>query len=158
MYNSHAKIQLKEKVGSQLTAWCTQRDSVWCTVATICRSAAAPSLCKMKWDYILLHVKESDINSIQFVHIFGLLCRLCLELQSSKDEVEKERMKGRSKHRKNCDGEILTEGKNHINQVIQRASHRTQRFIRWLRHHLYQEVPWSESIRLLKIFWLKNSS
>ena len=35
------------------------------------------------------------------------------------DEVEKARMKGRSKHRKNRDGEILTEGKNHINQVIQ---------------------------------------
>ena len=74
------------------------------------------------------------------------------------DEVEKKKNKGRIKHRKNREGEVLKPSENYINQAIQRATHRTQRFIRWLRHQLYKQVLWGESIRLLRMFWLENPS
>jgi hypothetical protein len=76
--------------------------------------------------------------------------------ENLEDEIEIKKKEGRSKHLKNREGEPLTANKNYINQIIERASHRTQRFIRWLRHQLYRQVPWSESMRLLKISWLKN--
>ena len=72
------------------------------------------------------------------------------------DEVEIAKAKGRRKSIRNRDGEKKPRGKNYINQIIQRATHRTQRFIRWLRAQLYSKALWEDSIDLLRMFWLKN--
>ncbi len=47
----------------------------------------------------------------------------------------------------------MKEASNHINGAIVRATHRTQRFIRWLRNQVYKYLPWRESLDLLAICW-----
>ena len=43
--------------------------------------------------------------------------------------------------------------KGFINQIVTRASHRTQRFIRWLRNHLINQASWGTALERLKILW-----
>lgn len=42
---------------------------------------------------------------------------------------------------------------NMVNTAIVRATHRTQRFIRWVRNRIYMQVPWSQSLDRLSIIW-----
>ncbi len=42
---------------------------------------------------------------------------------------------------------------NMINTAIVRATHRTQRFIRWVRNRIYLRVPWRESVARLAHLW-----
>jgi len=59
------------------------------------------------------------------------------------DEIEKELQKGRKRERP----------KGYINNIVQRASHRIFRFVRWLRNHLQNQRSYSESIaRLAKLY------
>ena len=78
------------------------------------------------------------------------------QTEDIEDEIEIAKQKGRERTRKNREGVTKIPVKNHINTAIQRATHRTQRFIRWLRTQLYSKALWNESITLLRIFWLKN--
>jgi len=71
------------------------------------------------------------------------------------DEIEESKKLARSKTRTNREGQYLKETKNYVNNFTTRATHRTQRFIRWLRHQLYEKLPWSHSIMLLKQSWMK---
>jgi len=42
---------------------------------------------------------------------------------------------------------------NMVNTAILRATHQTQRFIRWVRNRIYMRVPWSESVARLARIW-----
>lgn len=42
---------------------------------------------------------------------------------------------------------------NMVNTAITRASQRTQRFIRWVRARIYMHVPWSQTVKRLRIIW-----
>jgi len=42
---------------------------------------------------------------------------------------------------------------NFINTALQRATQRTQRFIRWVRVWIYKQAPWGDSIARLKEVW-----
>lgn len=73
------------------------------------------------------------------------------------DEVESCKKKGREPYRKNREGKLLKTAQNYIGTAIQRATHRTQRFIRWLRHQIYKKLPWRESIELLAQVWIRKT-
>lgn len=73
--------------------------------------------------------------------------------ENMQDRVEEKKRKERASSLSNRDGEVLKEASNHINDAIQRATHRTQRFIRWLRNQVYKHLPWRESLDLLAICW-----
>ena len=67
-----------------------------------------------------------------------------------RDEVEERKQAGRIKA---PSGIIVQAVRNFINSAITRATQRTQRFIRWVRVRLYQEVPWCESVARLREIW-----
>ena len=69
------------------------------------------------------------------------------------DEVETKKKHRRQKTRKNREGEPYQRANNFINQVFQRATQRTVRFLRWLRSWLYQEAPWSKALARLTHIW-----
>jgi len=66
------------------------------------------------------------------------------------DEVEVKKQAGRIKARP---GVIVQAAKNFINSALTRATQRTQRFIRWVRVRLYQDIPWGESVARLREIW-----
>ncbi len=69
------------------------------------------------------------------------------------DEVEKKKQGQRSKTRYNREGHPIAEAGNFIAMVIQRATQRTVRFIRWIRAHIYSEAPLSQSMARLAAVW-----
>ena len=66
-----------------------------------------------------------------------------------RDEVEEKKHAGRTKTKPG----LIQGVRNFINSALTRATQRTQRFIRWVRVRLYQEVPWSESMARLRVIW-----
>jgi IS4 transposase len=68
------------------------------------------------------------------------------------DEYERKKDLGR---KRTGSPESLRQNKvgNMINTAIARATHRTQRFIRWVRNRIYMQVPWSQSLNRLSILW-----
>ena len=85
-------------------------------------------------------------------HNLALLFELEVkERQDLTDEVEFEKQTKREPYQKNREGGTMQTGKNFINQAVQRATQRTQRFIRWLRVALYREVPWREAVARLAV-------
>jgi len=66
-----------------------------------------------------------------------------------RDEVEEKKQAGRTKAKPG----IVQMVRNFINSALTRATQRTQRFIRWVRVRLYQNVPWSESVARLREIW-----
>ena len=66
------------------------------------------------------------------------------------DEAEVKKQAGRIKVQPAV---IVQVAKNFINSALTRATQRTQRFIRWVRVRLYQDVPWSESVARLREIW-----
>lgn len=90
-------------------------------------------------------------------HNLALLFELELkECESLEDEVEKRKQEKREPYLKNREGESMKRVKNFINEVVEKATHRTQRFIRWLRAALYREAPWSQSMARLAVVWGEN--
>jgi len=69
------------------------------------------------------------------------------------DHREEKKKAGRERTRANREGERLKPEKNFINQVFQRATQRTVRYLRWLRTWLYREAPWKEALARLAIVW-----
>ncbi len=74
------------------------------------------------------------------------------------DEIEQKKKEGREKYRANREGECRKPATNYIGLAIQRATHRTHRFIRWLRQQIYRQLPWRKSMHLLAKFWLINKT
>jgi hypothetical protein len=72
-----------------------------------------------------------------------------------RDELEEKKQQGRSKAAMvatKAAGLIRVAG-NFINTALQRATQRTQRFIRWVRVWIYKQAPWGDSINRLKEVW-----
>ena len=65
------------------------------------------------------------------------------------DETESGKKEGRTK---GPAGIIRALG-NFINTAVQRATQRTQRFIRWVRVWIYRQTPWGDSIARLRQVW-----
>ena len=90
-------------------------------------------------------------------HNLALLFELELRKgEEIEDEVESEKREKREPHLKNRTGNAMKRAGNFINQVVQRATQRTQRFIRWLRVALYREVPWPDAVARLAEIWGKK--
>jgi len=67
------------------------------------------------------------------------------------DELEIKKSKGRKKSRpgkKNL--------ASYINSIVLRSSHRTLRFVRWLRNIIYDTAPLSKAMARLKVLWATN--
>ncbi|MBK1880996.1 hypothetical protein JIN85_01135 [Luteolibacter pohnpeiensis] len=69
------------------------------------------------------------------------------------NEVETRGKHRRQRTLKNREGHPYQQANNYINQVFQRATQRTFRFLRWLRTRLYQEAPWSKALARLTHIW-----
>lgn len=48
---------------------------------------------------------------------------------------------------------VIRAAGNFINTALQRATQRTQRFIRWVRVWIYKQALWNDSITRLKEVW-----
>jgi IS4 transposase len=66
------------------------------------------------------------------------------------DEVEAKRKEGRVSK---AVGDVKTVA-NTVNSSVLRATHRTHRFIRWVRIRIYKRVPWKKSVDRLRQVWL----
>jgi hypothetical protein len=70
------------------------------------------------------------------------------------DEVEPKKREGRAKSAVGkTAGRMLKKTANTVNSSVQRATHRTQRFIRWVRVRIYRRAPWGESMDRLRSVW-----
>ncbi len=83
-----------------------------------------------------------------------LLERHLIAREGLRDEVEVRRQQGRGRApAETKDGGVLRSARSFINSAVTRATQRTQRFIRWVRGRIYQQVPWSESLARLRVVW-----
>lgn len=82
------------------------------------------------------------------------------ESEGLRDEHEEKKQQGRSKPvtLTNAAKGILKATRNFINTALQRATQRTQRFIRWVRVWIYKQAPWFDSIARLRQVWATNSA
>ena len=72
-----------------------------------------------------------------------------------RDELEEKKQQGRIKSSglEFIAAGIIRAAGNFINTALQRATQRTQRFIRWVRVWIYKQAPWGDSIHRLKEVW-----
>ncbi len=74
-----------------------------------------------------------------------------------RDELEEKKQQGRTNSNPAQDPTsspgIFEAAQNFINTAVQRATQRTQRFIRWVRVWIYKQAPWHESIHRLREVW-----
>jgi hypothetical protein len=103
-----------------------------------------------------LEAKQSHAIFECLAHNLLLLFEQYLsQIEGLRDELEEKKQQGRSKTAicaSKASGLIRAVG-NFINTAIQRATQRTQRFIRWVRVWIYKQAPWSHSIARLKEVW-----
>ncbi len=70
------------------------------------------------------------------------------------DRVEPKKREGRAKSSDGgTAGRMLERTLNTVNSSVRRATHRTQRFIRWVRVRIYKQAPWGESMDRLRKVW-----
>ena len=77
------------------------------------------------------------------LHNLALLLEKQVEEEGLYDVVEEKRQQGRKR-----DKPI-----GYINKIVQRASHRTFRFIRWLRNHLNNQASYDRALRRLNTLY-----
>ena len=95
--------------------------------------------------------KKSHAMFVCLSHNLLLLFEKHMEnTEGLRDEVEVEKQAGRLKALPTV---IVQAAKNFINSALTRATQRTQRFIRWVRVRLYQDIPWSDSVARLREIW-----
>jgi len=75
------------------------------------------------------------------------------KIEGISDEFEKTKSKGRLKSK---EGEPRKKQPSFINTIVLRASHRTMRFIRWIRNHIYKSAPLSKPLARLRRLWGTN--
>jgi hypothetical protein len=94
--------------------------------------------------------KKSHAVFLCLAHNLLLLFEKHIEqTEGLRDEVEEKKQAGRIKAKPG----IIRIARSFINSALTRATQRTQRFIRWVRVRLYQEVPWNESMARLREIW-----
>jgi len=69
------------------------------------------------------------------------------------DELEEAKSKGRLKSKESVKKK---KQQSYINTIVMRCSHRTMRFIRWIRNRIYSEAPLSQSLARLSKLWRSN--
>lgn len=77
-----------------------------------------------------------------------------------RDELEEKKQRGRSKSAGFAAAGLIhiRAVGNFINTALQRATQRTQRFIRWVRVWIYKQAPWRDSIARLRQVWATTSA
>ena len=101
---------------------------------------------------MFLH-KRSVPLLVPFAHnLLLLLEEHVIQDEGLSDEHERKKDLGRKRV---GSPESLRQNKvgNMVNTAIVRATHRTQRFIRWVRNRIYMQTPWSQSLNRLSILW-----
>ena len=91
-------------------------------------------------------------------HNLCLLMEREMNRRGLHDVVEKKKSQGRTKTRRNRQGEPMGKATNFIGKVITRATQRTVRFIRWLQAALYHHGSLSEAMAMLKRAWYPKKS
>ena len=95
--------------------------------------------------------KKSHAMFVCLSHNLLLLFEKHMEhAEGLRDEVEVKKQAGRIKALPTV---IVQAAKNFINSALTRATQRTQRFIRWVRIRLYQDIPWNDSVARLREIW-----
>jgi len=76
-----------------------------------------------------------------------------------RDELEEKKQQNRSKVVvvTSTPLEVIRAVGNFINTALDRATQRTQRFIRWVRVWIYKQAPWCDSITRLRVVWGSTS-
>ena len=91
-------------------------------------------------------------------HNLSLLMEEEIKRQGLVDEVEEKKKIGREKSRRNKEGDLMKKATHFIGTAITRASHRTVRFIRWLRAALYSTDSVSIALERLIATWHEKKS
>jgi hypothetical protein len=103
-----------------------------------------------------LEAKQSHAIFECLAHNLLLLFEQYLgQSEGLRDELEPRKQQGRAKAAvvaSTADGLIRAAG-NFINTALQRATQRTQRFIRWVRVWIYKQAHWGDSLARLKEVW-----
>lgn len=103
-----------------------------------------------------LEAKQSHAIFECLAHNLLLLFEQYLgQSEGLRDELEAKKQNGRVKAAgaaAMAAGVIRATG-NFINTALQRATQRTQRFIRWVRVWIYKQTPWRDSILRLREVW-----
>ena len=98
--------------------------------------------------------KESHAIFECLAHNLSLLFEEQIRIEEGlSDQIEEKKSQGREKSRCNREGEPLKPAKNFINQMFQRATQRTVRYLRWLRNWLYLDAPWGQARDRLAHVW-----
>lgn len=103
-----------------------------------------------------LEAKQSHAIFECLAHNLLLLFEQYLtETEGLRDELEEKKQEGRTKSSKRLakSMDVVGVAGNFINSAVQRATQRTQRFIRWVRAWIYKQAPWHESIYRLREVW-----
>jgi hypothetical protein len=103
-----------------------------------------------------LQAKQSHAIFECLAHNLLLLFEQYLsESEGLRDDLEEKKQQGRSKAAALAAAPtaILRVAGNFINTALQRATQRTQRFIRWVRVWIYKQAPWRHSIARLRQVW-----
>lgn len=128
-------------------------------------------ICKHRWDIekVFYEMKSkmeehkswaSTFEAKQANAIFECLAHNLLLLLEEKivveeglvDECERKKDLGRKREGSPERSRLKNEG-NMVNTAILRATHRTQRFIRWVRNRIYLTASWGQSLRRLAVIW-----
>ncbi len=96
-----------------------------------------------------LEAKQSHAIFECLAHNLLLLFEQFLrESEGLRDELEEKKRLGRSRAAMVASKatDVIRAAGNFINSALQRATQRTQRFIRWVRVWIYKQAPWGDSI------------
>lgn len=97
-----------------------------------------------------LEAKQSHAIFECLAHNLLLLFEKYIERSEGlRDEAEVQKSQGRTK----APAGIIRAIGNFINTAVNRATQRTQRFIRWVRVWIYRQAPWRDSIARLRDVW-----
>lgn len=77
-----------------------------------------------------------------------------------RDELEEKKQQGRARSTgvASLANSIIRAAGNFINTALDRATQRTQRFIRWVRVWIYKQAPWRDSIARIRQVWATTSA
>ncbi len=108
-----------------------------------------------------LEAKQSHAIFECLAHNLLLLFEECvIREEGVRDQVEERKQTGRIRPKAGDPRITKTIGmvRNFVNSAVTRATQRTQRFIRWVRSRIYQQVPWSASMARLRELWMLTTS
>jgi len=79
------------------------------------------------------------------------------KIEGMYDEVEEVKSKGRLKSQESKKQKKQKKQPSFINTIVLRCSHRTMRFIRWMRNKIYSKASLNQSLARLRKLWTTNN-